>query len=124
MAMMNLDFSSVPSREPIPEGIYNVQIAKVDETTVKGDGPNSGAPMLKIEFDVIDDPYNGRKVWANYLQTPKMMWKFQELFKSLGLPTDGTVEIDSSELVGLQCRAKIGQREWNGDIQNDVQKTM
>lgn len=120
MAMMNLDFSSVPSREPIPEGVYEVQIAKVEETKSK----TSGNPMLKVEFTVLEDPYNGRKVWANYGMTAEAMWKIQELFKSIGMPTDGTVEIDSSELIGLTCRAKIAQREYQGDIQNEIKKTM
>ena len=42
--MLNLDFSSVPSREPLEEGIYSLTIAKVEETT-----SSTGNPMLKVE---------------------------------------------------------------------------
>lgn len=120
MAMMNLDFSSVPSREPIPEGVYEVQIAKVEETKSK----TSNNPMLKVEFTVLDEPYNGRKVWANYVLTADALWKVKELFASLGLDSDGIVEMDTADLIGLTCKAKIAQREYNGDIQNEIKKTM
>lgn len=120
MAMMNLDFSSVPSREPLPEGLYDVRIAKVEETKSK----TSGNPMLKVEFDVLTEGYTGRKIWSNYMLTENSYWKIQELFGSLGLDTSGVVEIDTNDLVGLTCTAKVVQREYQGDIQNEIKKTM
>ena len=45
---INLDFSSVPSREPLEEGVYHLQIAKVEETN-----SSTGNPMLKVEYDVL-----------------------------------------------------------------------
>lgn len=120
MASINLDFSNVPSREPLPEGIYPVSIAKVEQTLSK----SSGNPMLKIEFNINDPEYSGRKVWANYVLTEAAMWKVMELFKALGLPTESIVSIDTDELVGLECSAQIGQREYEGNIQNEVKKVM
>lgn len=120
MAMMNLDFSNVPSREPLPEGVYDVQIAKIEETKSK----TSGNPMLKIEFDILSEGYNGRKIWANYLLTENCLWKMQELFGSLGLDSEGIVQMDTTELIGMTCKAKIAQREYNGEIMNEIKKTM
>ena len=45
---INLDFSSVPSREPLEEGVYHLQIAKVEETN-----SSTGNPMLKVEYNVL-----------------------------------------------------------------------
>lgn len=120
MASINLDFSNVQSREALPEGVYQASIAKVDSTLSK----SSGNPMLKVEFNILDDNYQGRKVWSNYVLTEAAMWKVMELFKALGMPTESVVSIDTDELVGLECSLQIGQREYEGNIQNEVKKVM
>lgn len=114
--MMNLDFSSVPSREPLEEGIYSLTIAKAEETTSQ-----SGNPMLKIEYDVNGVEGN-RKLWDNYVLIDKCMWKLKELFDALGIDTTAIVEMDVSELVGLQVNAKVIQETYQGDVVNHVKK--
>lgn len=114
--MMNLDFSSVPSREPLDEGMYNLTIAKVEETT-----SSTGNPMLKFEYDV-NDVDGGRKLWDNYVLIDKCMWKLKELFDALGIDTSEIVTIDISELIGMQVTAKVVQDTYNGDIVNRIKK--
>lgn len=120
MASLNLDFSSVTSRDPLPEGVYDVTISKVEQVVSK----SSGNPMLKVEFDVQDPEYIGRKLWANYVLTEAAMWKVKELFDSLGLDTSSMVDMDTDELIGLSCKAKVAQREYEGNVQNEIKKTM
>lgn len=120
MASLNLDFSSVPSRDPLPEGVYDVTVAKVEQTVSK----SSGNPMMKVEFDVQDPDYTGRKLWANYVLTEAAMWKVKELFSALGIDTSAIVEMDTDELIGLTCKAKVAQREYDGNVQNEIKKTM
>ena len=114
--MMNLDFSSVPSREPLDEGIYSLTISKAEETT-----SSTGNHMLKLEFDVNDVDGN-RKLWDNYVLIDKCMWKLKELFDALGIDTSEVVEIDVSELVGMQVNAKVIQETYNGDVVNRIKK--
>lgn len=116
--MMNLDFSNVPSREPLEEGVYTLVIAKAEETT-----SSTGNPMLKVEYDVAGVEGN-RKLWDNYVLIDKCLWKLQELFKALGLDSDGIVELDAQELVGQQVQAKVIQEEYQGDIVNRVKKIL
>ena len=104
---MNLDFSSIPSREPLDEGVYNLRIAKVEETT-----SSTGNPMLKVEYDVLGVDGN-RKLWDNYVLIDKCLWKVKEL-----------VEMDVSELVGMEVQAKVIQETYNGDVMNRVKKVM
>lgn len=120
MANLNIDFSSIPSRDPLPEGVYDVTISKVEQVVSK----TSGNPMLKVEFDVQDPDYTGSKLWSNYVLTEAAMWKVKELFDSLGLDTSSLVDIDTDELIGLSCKAKVAQREYEGNIQNEIKKTM
>ena len=114
--MLNLDFSSVPSREPLEEGVYNLTIAKVEEAN-----SSTGNPMLKIEYDVNGVEGN-RKLWDNYVLIDKCMWKLKELFDALGIDTSEIVEMDVTELVGMQVNAKVIQETDNGDIVNRVKK--
>ena len=115
---INLDFSSVPSREPLEEGVYHLQIAKVEETT-----SSTGNPMLKVEFDVLEVQGN-RKLWDNYVLIDKCLWKVKELFDALGIDTSALVEMDVNELVGLEVQAKVIQETYNGDIMNRVKKIL
>ena len=114
--MLNLDFSSVPSREPLDEGVYGLTIAKVEETT-----SSTGNSMLKVEYDVNDVDGN-RKLWDNYVLIDKCMWKLKELFDALGVDTSEVVEMDVSELVGMQVNAKVIQETYNGDVVNRIKK--
>lgn len=120
MASLNLDFSNVQSREPLPEGVYDASVAKVDQVLSK----SSGNPMLKIEFNINNEGYTGRKVWGNYVLTEAAMWKVMELFKALGLDTDSVVDIDTDDMIGLTCQLKIAQREYEGNITNEIKKAL
>ena len=116
--MLNLDFSSVPSREPLEEGVYHLRIAKVEETT-----SSTGNPMLKVEYDVMDVEGN-RKLWDNYVLIDKCLWKVKELFDAIGVDTSELVEMDVTELVGMEVNAKVIQETYNGDIVNRIKKVM
>ena len=115
---INLDFSSVPSREPLEEGVYHLQIAKVEETN-----SSTGNPMLKVKYDVLGVEGN-RKLWDNYVLIDKCLWKVKELFDALGIDTSALVEMDVNELVGLEVQAKVIQETYNGDVMNRVKKVM
>lgn len=116
--MLNLDFSSVPSREPLEEGVYHLRIAKVEETT-----SSTGNPMLKVEYDVMDVD-GSRKLWDNYVLIDKCLWKIKELFDAIGVDTSELVEVDVTELVGMEVNGKVIQETYNGDIVNRIEKVM
>lgn len=116
--MLNLDFSNVPSREPLEEGVYRLSITGAEETT-----SSTGNPMLKLEFTVLEVE-GERKLWDNYVLIDKCLWKVQELFRAVGIDTSEIVEMDVTELVGLEVTAKVIQETYNGDIVNRIKKVM
>lgn len=116
--MLNLDFSSVPSREPLAEGVYQLTIAGAEEKQ-----SSTGNPMLTIEYDV-QGVEGSRKLWDNYVLIDKCLWKLKELFDALGLDTSAIVEMDVAELIGLQVNAKVIQETYNGDVVNRIKKIM
>lgn len=115
--MLNLDFSSVPSREPLEEGVYSLSIAEVTEKQ-----SSTGNPMLAITYDVTGQ--EGRKLFDNYVLIDKCLWKVKELFDALGVDTSEIVDIDPQELVGMEVQAKVIQEEYNGDTVNRIKKVM
>ena len=113
--MLNLDFSSVPSRDPLEEGLYELTVAKAEETV-----SSTGNPMIKVEFDVAG--FEGRKLWDNFVLIEKTLWKVKEFFDAVGLDTEAVVEMDVAELIGSTVKAKVFQEEYNGDTQNRIKK--
>ncbi len=116
--MLNLDFSSVPSREALPEGTYHLMIAKVEETT-----SSTGNPMLKVEYDVLE--YEGsRKLWDNFPLIETALWKLKELLDAVGMDTSAVVDMDPMDLVGQEINAKVIQEEYQGETVNRVKKIL
>lgn len=116
--MINLDFSEVPSREPLEEGVYTITVAKAEETT-----SSTGNPMIKVEFDV-QGVEGQRKLWDNFVLIPKALWKLKEFFDAMGIPTDNIVEMDVNELVGQTVQAKVIQETYNGEVVNRIKKIL
>ena len=120
--MVNLDFSSVPSREPLEPGIYGLTIEKLEETT-----SSTGNPMWKVTYSVDEDAQGNavegqRKLWDNFVLVDKALWKLKELFDALGIDTSDVVEMDPQELVGLSIQARVVHDEYNGETVNRVKK--
>lgn len=119
---MNLDFSSVPSRDPLEEGVYLLQIAEATEKT-----SSTGNPMISVTYDVLatqdgTDVEGSRKLWDNYSLQAQALFKLKELLSALGIDTSAVVDLDTSDLVGQQVLAKVVQETYNGEIRNRCKK--
>lgn len=117
--MANLDFSSIPSREPLEEGIYLMTIEHIEEKT-----SSTGNPMLLVRFK---EPETGTAVFENYVLLPQNMWKLGELVEACGIDPKELGSVDTEELIpmltGIQVKAKITQDTYEGRITNRVKKT-
>lgn len=114
--MLNLNFSSVPDRSPLEEGVYELQISKVEEKI-----SSNGNPMLLVTFDVQGVDGN-RKLFENYVLTDEALWKLKELFDALDIDTSDIVDLDPMDLVGSAVSARVIQDEYKGEIVNRVKK--
>lgn len=114
MAGITLDFSSVPSREVLEEGTYELVIKKAEEKM-----SSTGKPMVVILFE---EPNTKTGIFENYVLTPDALWKMKELCKAIGLDTEGVQNLELETLVGQTVMGKVVQREYNGDISNSVKK--
>lgn len=116
--MINLDFSNVPDRGALDDGVYDAQIANVEEVQ-----SSNGNPMLKVEFDILGVE-GDRKVWGNVVMVDAAMFKVKEFFNALGMDTSAVVEIDPMELVGQQMKLRLGVKKYNGEDRNEIKRFM
>lgn len=115
---IKLDFSNVTggSFEPIPAGDYVMEIEEVEDQVSK-----AGNEMLNITFNVAEGEYEGRKIFEFYVLTEKALWKLKDLLVALGIDADGTVSLDSQDLVGEMFIANVDIQEQEGyDPQNRI----
>jgi hypothetical protein len=119
---LNLDFSSVPSRDPLEEGVYLLQISEAQEKT-----SSTGNPMISLTYDVVSTQEGeavegSRKLWDNYSLQAQALFKLKELLEALGIDTAAVVDLEVSDLVGQQVLAKVVQETYNGELRNRVKK--
>ncbi len=120
MAMLNLDFSAVQSRDPLEPGWYLGRIDKIEEKT-----SSTGKPMLAVQYEIManedgDVVPGNRRVFENWVLTPEAMWKVKQVFSALGLEAEAIVDIDTDELLGMTLMLKIVQDTYQGDIRNYI----
>lgn len=114
--MANLNFSEIPSREPLNEGMYVMNIEAAEEKK-----SSTGKDMILIRFK---EPETNTAVFENYVLTPDCLWKLQELCNALGIDTSS--DMDSADLIamlpGQMVKAKITQDTYNEQIVNRIKK--
>lgn len=102
---------------------YEIQCTKVlpPATSGKGDSVN-----FVLEFAVIGGVTNGGipvpgKVIPFTLNT-KLMGKVEPIWLScLGKKVVPGADMDLDELLNKKCDGKVGQREWNGQLMDEIQ---
>ena len=114
--MANLNFSEIPSREPLAEGVYILNIEAAEEKQ-----SSTGKDMILVRFK---EPETNTAIFENYVLTLNCLWKLQELCDALGIDT--SVNFDSTELipmlVGNQVKAKVVQDTYNEQTVNRIKK--
>ena len=100
----------------IPPGEYDVLIAKAEE----GISKSSGKDMIKLELNILTPPYDKRKMWYYIIDDQYADIKVVNIFASAGKPTPANIH--SGIFQGLRCRVKTKNREFNGNMQAEVDR--
>ena len=117
MAGLVLDFTNVSSGfEDIPEGVYEGEIKKVElKNTKAGD-----SQYLNIEWGVMDENGKEKKVWDICSLKPQTLWKLKDLLIATGMSADGSIELDTEEMVGQTCNLELKIDTYEGKEKNVV----
>lgn len=108
--------------DPLPAGEY---VAHVVSSEVKSNSAGTGE-LLKLEWDILDGDYTGRKVFANYNLSHSTSPKAaeigqQQLAAACRAMHLGAVQ-DSEQLHAIPCIIKLKIRPAKGDYgpSNDI----
>lgn len=96
--------------EPLPEGVYVVQVEKVEPAKSK-----AGHNMVAITMNVVEPvEFMGRKGFTNISLQPKALWKLKEFVEACGVPYDGGgVNLELAR--GVQCLVKVMQEQYTAN---------
>lgn len=97
MALINVNFNLEDvksSFEPLPADKYPVRLMKQELTTA-----SSGNPMIKIEWEVTDGEYTGRKIFDNVVLT--VDWKVKQYAELIGVESGNS--FDPELFIGVEA---------------------
>lgn len=114
--MANLNFSAIPSRDPLADGVYTMVIEAAEEKV-----SSTNKPMILVRFK---EEKSGVAVFENYVLTDNCLWKLKELLDALGVDTADSM--DSADLCamlpGQMIKCKVVQETYNDNIVNRIKK--
>lgn len=107
------------SFEPLPKGWYTAMITESENKETKsGDGT-----YLSITFEIEDERYKGRKVWANLNldnPNPKAVAIAQRNLADICRATGVMAPKDSEDLHFKPLAIYLAVKEYNGELKNEV----
>jgi hypothetical protein len=103
----------------LPEGVYVVKLDEVDSTG-QGDAGPYWTWIWKIVSDASGQPTSGT-LWDRISLSPKAAFKVKQVFGAMGY----TLDSDTDEMVGDECRVIVDQAEISsgkrrGEMGNNV----
>ncbi len=111
--MISVDFTGVEAGggRLLPEDTYQFEVEEVEEK----EGEDSGQPYLAFTLKVTEGDYEGTKAWDNFSLQPQALWKLRGFMEAAGLETtDGPMEIDPEEFVGLIVTGAVIHEDYKG----------
>jgi Protein of unknown function (DUF669) len=139
MGLLDLSGADTSGFDAMPAGIYDAEVYEITMKETKGGETSklpAGTPMLNVQFRITDEEYENRRQFKTYVIAPekiggkkyehkaKMDGILARFFIAIGCDeeevTSGQFEPDFEELKGNPCRITLKQREYNGELQNEV----
>ena len=126
--MVTVNFTDTGDLEfgAIPSGKYH---AKITGGEMREAGPNSknpGSQYVNWEFTIQQGEFESRKVWTNTSLLPQALFGLKALLLASGRYNKDQVAdelaFDIDDLVSSDLVITVGQKEYNGDIRNEVKR--
>ena len=127
--MPQIDWNSVldgidDEDTPLPKDDYEVKVTKAEATTA-----STGAAMINVQMQVVGGPHAGRVLFTNLVfktDNPNAMKMTLRKLKALGVTREWILESGAqteqiaTAIVGKVALAAVDQREWQGEMRNEV----
>jgi hypothetical protein len=100
-----IDFSAVPSQDPIPNGMYNAVIKRAKQG-VSG----TGNGKIDLQWAVEGGDHDGRIVFDTLAFHPNALWRVRDTLRAIGFPENFKGAIDPEALLGEVAVIEVGTR--------------
>ena len=121
---LNLDFTNVQGGdfEVLPKGTYTAAVFAIDQKYSN----NGGNPYLNWQFKVQGGDHNGRIAFDTTSLQPQALWKLKSHLKAIAPDMDlsGSLDLDTDELLGNECRIVIEHEMYQGEPKARVKKVL
>ena len=108
---MRYDFSDVEDIESfvsVPEGEHLCRVAEIREGTARDE-----SSRWSMRLEVVGCELSGRTAgWDSITWSPRGVHRVRHVLDALGFETDGTIDLGSDELLGLQAHVTFREEEW------------
>jgi hypothetical protein len=108
---MKYDFSEVEDVDvfvSIPEGEYLCRVAEVREGTARDE-----SLRWSLRLEVVGGELSGRTAgWDSMTWSSRGVHRVKHVLGALGFEMEGTVDVDSEELLGRQAHVTFREEEW------------
>lgn len=124
MPEIQVDLTSIPELEAVPENVYSASVSKVEITDSKR---TPGNKNLSIELTVADGEYHGRKIFDTLSLSEKALWRVRDFVQACGIfpgPTGFKTEdlLGAVLKVGVICEQRMQQNAVTGQLEPVVGK--
>lgn len=92
---LNIDFSEIPSLEPVPAGTYLATLIQAEEGVSQ-----SGNGKMDLRWKIIGGEYDGRLVFDHLSFAPTALWRTKLFLQAVGFEDGYAGEITSDDLIG------------------------
>jgi len=109
---MKLDFDDtdqITDYVTVPEGTYLCRITDVRERETR-----SGDSMWALRLSIAEGEFTGRDAaWDNLVFSSRGLTRVKTVFRTLGLPTSGKVEVEPADLTGREVFVTVRPSEYH-----------
>jgi hypothetical protein len=122
MPRVTIDTTEARAFEAVQPGPYPMKISSAEVKNSK-----NGEPMLLVTFTFEDPTVDKRagSVLRNYMLAGKGAGFTREFWKAVtgeDIPIGGSFDIDTDDIVGHPVIVQIGNREYEGKMQNEAER--
>lgn len=94
----------------IPEGEYQVVVAKAAEVVTK----TTGKPMVRVMLRVTEGTYKNSPIFDHIVFVEAMKGRNKHILKVLGQPHEDDFNVNAEDWVGAECRVKVRHDLYQG----------
>lgn len=130
-----IDFSGIPSNDPVPAGDYPVEVENVEWRQSKDKIDKETGELSEYwnwEAVITDGPFQGRRLFFMTSLTKSALWKLRNVLVNLGayresiepVYDEDTKQVLEPELVGLTGVARVKMGSYKGEPRSEVDKIL